>query len=63
MSHSVASRLPACVHLPLELWAEIFGHVNDPFDLWVNCRRLSDTTNNEAERIFRLKSLPLLKME
>jgi hypothetical protein len=48
--------------LPAELWGEIFKNIDDPFDLWVNCRRVSSTLRTEAEHVFRTRFLPQLSI-
>tara|TARA_R110002003_G_scaffold117_17_gene10433 strand:+ start:2815 stop:3867 length:1053 start_codon:yes stop_codon:yes gene_type:complete len=50
----------ADVYLPAELWGEILQYVEDPFDLWVNCRRVSSVLRKEAQHAFRVEVMPLL---
>jgi hypothetical protein len=46
--------------IPTELWGRILEEVDDPFDLWVNCRQVSRTLQKEAEHIFRVLYVPQL---
>ncbi|KAJ5056083.1 hypothetical protein J3E74DRAFT_180665, partial [Bipolaris maydis] len=48
---------------PLEIWAEILRHINDPFTLWVPCRQIGRGIRYEAERIFYTTFIPLLHIE
>jgi hypothetical protein len=49
--------------LPAEIWSEILQYVDDPYDLWVSCRRVSSTVKGQAERIFRHEFLPDVRIE
>jgi hypothetical protein len=49
-------------HIPVELWGEIIGHVDDPFDLWISCRQVSRSFRHEAELAFRQHLLPESRM-
>jgi hypothetical protein len=49
--------------LPAEIWSEILQYVDDPYDLWVSCRRVSSTVKGQAERIFRHEFLPEVRIE
>lgn len=45
-------------NLPVEIWAVILGFVEDPYGLWVSCRRVSRMFKSEAKRCFRKELLP-----
>jgi hypothetical protein len=49
-------------HLPLELWGQVLLQLDDPFTLWVTCRRVSRRFKLEAEHAFRMAMLPHLQM-
>jgi hypothetical protein len=49
--------------LPAEIWSEILQYVDDPYDLWVSCRRVSSVVKSQAERIFRHEFLPDVRIE
>ncbi|EUC48937.1 hypothetical protein COCMIDRAFT_2202 [Bipolaris oryzae ATCC 44560] len=48
---------------PLEVWAEILQHIDDPFTLWVPCRQVARGIRYEAERVFYTTFIPLLHIE
>jgi hypothetical protein len=49
-------------HLPLEIWGQFLLQLDDPFTLWVTCRRISRRFKLEAEHAFRMAMLPHLQM-
>ncbi|KAH4066853.1 hypothetical protein HBH50_143930 [Parastagonospora nodorum] len=52
-----------CPPLPFELWGKVLSNIDDPFDLWTTCRQISNGIRIEAERTFRLRFLPDLRIE
>ncbi|KAH5311254.1 hypothetical protein HBI50_156320 [Parastagonospora nodorum] len=52
-----------CPPLPFELWGKVLSNIDDPFDLWTTCRQISNGIRIEAERTFRLRFLPDLRIK
>jgi hypothetical protein len=60
---STAPKKETVESLPNEVWDNILKHVDDPYDLWVNCRRVSRSFETSAEGAFRRYFLPLFRLE